>query len=569
VHPFVLALLATQLLSAQREPGVTSGADSAAVVRTARNAQKQFERTRRVNLPWDFGSSGVCEEHIGRFCYWHDTGHDDHPKEPPVIARARDRLTAILDSAAQRVSGDVWITNQRVRYLSESGRHAEALIAAQACRGEAWWCSALGGYALHAGRDFARADSAFAVALQAMPNNERCRWTDLGVLLDGRAQSQYSRVKCEERDALAARWWWVADPLFMIPGNERRTEHYARQVVSRLERETRSVYDMAWGDDLHELGVRYGWPNAWSRARRSGLSDGMAGASIVGHEPAPGFHFFPAVAMPDDTLLREPERWSVSDPRPRERYAPTYAKVFVSIGKYQIARFKRGDSMLVVGAFDVRDDSLFGNVRVEAALGLGRDVATPLVVRRRERSGPVETLVATAPWSPSVVSLEIMAPERRHAARLRFAADGELPRDRELALSDILLFDPREPLSNTLGSVLLDVTPTTNVERSRKVGLYWEVYGLATGTPVTTSLTIARGRTRWLRRLGERVRLAPKSSPVSLHWQETPVSSGGVAGRSLAVDVATLSTGSYTIELTIRVPNREPIQAVREIEVVP
>ena len=47
--------------------------DSLAAVRAAHRAQAEFERQRRALAPRAaVRSSGPCDEHIGRFCYWHD-----------------------------------------------------------------------------------------------------------------------------------------------------------------------------------------------------------------------------------------------------------------------------------------------------------------------------------------------------------------------------------------------------------------------------------------------------------------------------------------------------------------
>src|SRR6266446_5071034 len=160
-----------------------SGAtDSLAVLKSAQRARDGFEITRRANLPErPSGSSGGRYEIIGRLRYWYESGADEDsaPEEPPRIRRARARLLAALDQAAAALPGDEWIAGQRVRYLLEDGQHRLAAQAAEQCRAVTWWCEALGGMVRHAERDFAGADSLFAAALAAMPEDERCRWSDI------------------------------------------------------------------------------------------------------------------------------------------------------------------------------------------------------------------------------------------------------------------------------------------------------------------------------------------------------------------------------------------------------
>ena len=58
---------------------------------------------------------------------------------------------------------------------------------------------------------------------------------------------------CELNADIADTIWWLAQPFWSVDGNERRAEHYARHVMSRLERDSRSPYQMRWGTDTHEF----------------------------------------------------------------------------------------------------------------------------------------------------------------------------------------------------------------------------------------------------------------------------------------------------------------------------
>src|SRR5919199_1545575 len=163
-----LLTLAAMLLAAP--PAGAQLRDSARVLRDARRAQATFEQVRRANLPWrESGLSYRPEDCsvIGRFiaCDEGDGAYPDPPPESRRILDARSRLVSSLDSAARRLPGDRWISGQRVRYLLEAGRLAEAHAAAAECRAEPWWCAALDGLAYHVEERYASADSAFALAL--------------------------------------------------------------------------------------------------------------------------------------------------------------------------------------------------------------------------------------------------------------------------------------------------------------------------------------------------------------------------------------------------------------------
>src|SRR5918996_961759 len=175
--------------------GLQPGApDSAAALGRAREAQARFERDRRFLLPFTAPPGGRVEERVGRFRFLHDDGYSTPPPEPPAIREARGRLLATLDSAAASAAGDPWITGQRVRYQIEQGAPDSAVSAAARCAAAPWWCHALLGLARHAAGDFARAEQAFDAALDAMPADQRCRWTDASLILEGPFRERYRRA---------------------------------------------------------------------------------------------------------------------------------------------------------------------------------------------------------------------------------------------------------------------------------------------------------------------------------------------------------------------------------------
>ncbi len=445
--------------------------DSQAIVRHARHAQAEFEQTRRWYLPHEY-ASGRCDERIGRFCYWHGDGSDEHPPpEPKPIGLARSRLVGVLDSAARLLPGDGWIAGQLVRYLVEDGRAQDALAAARACRATSWWCAALAGFALHAARDFAAADSAYRVALDSMAADERCRWTDVSVLLDGELARRYRSLGCADREVLAARLWWLAQPLLSVAGNDRRTEHFARITMTRLMRDARTAYGIAWSWDLDELTLRYAWPAWWAR-----------------QETRPG------------------------QLAPDERTTPRVGRV--------------------------------------------------------SSVGPRGVVTATAPWAPLLVSLEVIAPGTRRAARARYgwrpaSSHGRAP------LSEPVLFDAPDSLPTTLAAALPHALGSEEVRIDHKLGLYWELYGPdLPGQLVTTSVAVIPVKDGWLHRLAAAVGVAGKRKAVRLEWQEVPEERGALYGRALAIDLSGLTPGRYRLELTVRTAAGESETAGREIHVV-
>ena len=534
--------------------------DSADVRKRALRAQTRFEQVRRMNLPVQYtAASQACDARIGRFCQWNEEDSNP-PKEPRPIRQARDALLRALDTAAARSPADDWIAGQRIRYLLEAGRDSAAVKAAGECAATAWWCHALRGLALHEAGAKAASDSAFNRALAAMPERERCRWTDMTMLLDDAQRKRYGKVGCGRREELAARLWWLADPFLGVPGNDRQTEHYSRHVMSRILDGTRAGYDVRWGSDLRELVLRYGWSRYWTVSPGTGLETSRG--TISGHEASPNYHFFPASLKIDSAAYIGDSTWSLRDQYAAERYSPRMAGVVRELSP-QIAVFRRGDSLQVVAAYDVSRDTVFSGGAVHSMLVLARDerddpLVSELTLARGWHSATVDA-------SPRVLSLETWSPEKKRGARLRQGL--WLPRraPNSIAVSDILLFDA-SPDAIDLASILPHTLGSLTVASDRKLGLYWEAYGLArpdSALPVSLTLTRMEGR---LRRLAEAIGLGKRSSPLSIAWRETP-SMGGIASRSVVLDLSLIPRGRYKLKLELTPSGSPPVTSTRTIEI--
>ena len=541
---------------------VSQHADSTALLRRARLAQTDFEWARKLRLPFAVArTGGGCDARIGRFCYWHDASARRPPPEPAEIGAARERLIRMLDSVADRVPGDEWIAGQRVRYLLEAGRPADALAAARHCRATPWWCEALDGLARHVAGDYPGADQAFRTALAHMPASTRCRWTDLSVLLEGRVGRAYGRLGCDERTRRNPRIWWLAQPLLSRAGNDRRTEHFARRTLAHAWRDAASPYGLQNGSDQTELMERYGWPVGWSQSVSPAGPD--AGRTVIGSEREPSYHFLPeSLAVPGPTVPGDA-------PWARERYAPAYADAFEFI-EPEIAAFRRGDSTVVIAIWDLSQDTLFRGLEREAALVLARDEMTVPVVTRQAGAAVSGLLVARAPWEPGLVSLEITAPAERRAARGRLGLRMLRPPGQRVVVSDLLAFDPSDSLPTDLSDVLPAAHSLLDLPRGTRVGLYWEVYGLAAGGErLATAVRVVPERIGWLRRAAGSLGLASRPRRAELAWTESGVPRNGVAPRALVLDLSTLPPGDYRIEVTVRAEGAPAAVAARPMRIVP
>jgi hypothetical protein len=537
--------------------------DSADVSQHARDLQAGFERRRRQMLPRFYvGTTDHCLI-VGRFCEWHPNLRDYVvPPEGKDIVRARAELLGELEKASTTLPGDNWIIGQRVRYLVE-GHDTSAVRVARSCRATKWWCDALLGFALHVGGNFAGADSAFALALDGMPTTMRCHWLNLSPLLDDDIRDTYRKMSCSQREAADARIWWVADPLYMTPGNERRTEHFSRVLYTALQKDAANTYGSSWGGDLAELILRFGWAEKWTQEPSPSMYF-ESKPSISGHEREPGYHFFLTQRPPDNLALIVDSVFDIFQFPPREQYAPAYARAFVRLDA-QVARFRRGDSTTIVAAYDVGTDTIFGRRKFAAALTAMGDEATSPSQTLVAQSPTANVLTVSTPWKEQLIGVELLADDSAGAARWR-SGFAEIPLDSgKISVSDLLFVDGAPSLPSDLNEAIPHAHGGTTFRRDRKIGLFWELYGkTAADSALPISLTITPVGESLLRRAFRALRIAPNLTPLNIRWQENG-SSGVLSARSVLLDLSLIPAGKYAVKL--EVGNYPTAMASRLIEV--
>lgn len=580
-----------------RRDSVQAPEDSLEARERAERAQRRFERTRRRHLPATSPHSGPFDERIGRFHFWHGDGREP-PAERAAVTAAREELLAVLDSVAARYPGDGWVAGQRVRYLVEAGDGKAAIAAARACRDpRAWWCHALLGHALHQSGDPSNAEAAFEDALAGMPEEERCRWTDLSLLLEGDGSDAYRESSCAGREPVEAAFWTLADPLWVVPGNDRRTEHLSRHVMDRMQEGADSGYGVRWGDDLRELLTRYGWPSGFWEVRRP-FSPRSLRPDVVAYDPPGTLRFTP----PAEHVFQgaAEDGWELDPRRPRSHHLPIHATSFVPLDG-QVATFSREGGWAVVGTYDLAAAREPAPPCARVVAGLGALAAGPAVDSgpsgrtRVWRSAPVLEvdsaagargaflLSLSAPAEVAeeerlMVGVEAFCPEERFAARTRrpvpaglpLSAAGEPPRD-SLRLSDLLLVETAEgeaPPSD-LTSAVARARPRATARAGERLGLYWEVYGGVAGSSegrLDVTVRLSREGGGFFRRALRWVGLAGESPETGLEWAERRPEAR-IAGRGVSLTLPDLSPGDYRLEVEVAAVGESAV-TTRRLEVV-
>ena len=540
------------------QPLDSVGRDPSGVEAEAKEAQARFERGRRNWLPVTGSSSGRCDERIGRFCYWYDEADTTMPEEPAALRRSRADLLTILERAQALAPRSDWIIGQRVRYLTDQGMPDSAVAVTAGCTATRWWCLALTGLGLHAAERFELADSAFAAAIAAMPEATRCRWTDWRVLLGGDAEPTQSQTAPCSWGPRTDTLLWLAKPLLSSPGNDLRTELLARRAMATIQASGMPPQLMAWGNDLEEMTLRYGWSKRWSRSSYpSSVADPP---SLVGHDRPPGYWFFP---FPADSTARW--RWNLSADRPRARYAPSYADRIQTTDDVAIAVFTRGDSAVVVAAVgEVRDTVFRSNVSVLSLVAETGLRARPSVVELRGTSLS-NPLVLRMRGDPRLVGVEARSADGRRHLRSRLYRPERSVGDHPI-LSDPLLFQVDTELPSSLEAAARRAIAGRRISRREAVGVYWELSGPRVDS-VDVAVSVVPVRRGLLGRLAQGLTLVKQRVPLTLQWRAGGVTTD-VEGRAIELDLSHLELGSHLLQL-VALSGSSRATTVTRFELVP
>ncbi|HTR78658.1 MAG TPA: hypothetical protein VMH39_11120 [Gemmatimonadaceae bacterium] len=535
------------------------------------------------------------------------------PYRDSVRAR-RATLVLLFDSAAAKLPGDRWIAGQRVRLLVDQQEPDLALGAATACRAEPWWCGMLRGYVEYTNRDLAAAQASFDAALSRMPPDTACRWSDLSELLSYSARVAYDKLSCAAQASLNARIWWLADPLYLEPGNERRTEHFARRVLGVLHRgnDADERYDMRadrTGPGLEELVLRYGWPSAvdwtppfrcpptrpfaqpapcyfvvppeWNRLNTHSVNLGVGGTPYYW---GPRSHTFPSWSAITDPLRAQTTDWELGPDQldaslwDSSWWAPEfYARADGPLLPLstQVAFLRRHATAVVATAVAWPTETALVSPPAIAHVGVitsgGPEEAARIADTSMDGAYPVARLTAVES-RPLLLGVE-MVPENEAgpAARTRFGVDPPKPLSAlppaALAVSDVILARAAETDSfpASVDAALRRMYGSTTLVNPTRLAVFWEVYGQHDRDTVDVSLRIVRQSTA---SVGARAAAAiglgfAGDDSLTIHWREPrpgdPLaltdSGASIRPRGYALNVSGLAPGRYT--LVVRVERRD------------
>jgi len=577
---------------AQDDP--TSPMDPAELLQEARERQAEFEELRASRIPVDpVRTQPTCDEQIGRICIWFGgEGETLYPPELPEVGEARLELISFLTQTAERIP-DRWLTGQLVYYMIENRDVAGATRVATDCGiQEAWWCAALRGYILHLTANYVESEAAFREATEFMPFDERERWMSPRFVLTEDGVEQFARMEPAERDRRWELFWRLSDPLFLIEGNDRLTDHFARMVEAEVWRDAANPMGLPWDEDMEATLIRYGRNIGYSRTYDPVATFRLMGDTrrVVGHHhPKSRGYLFPEIFLESPSDV-PPESWITAPRVARTWFAPRYSPEMRAL-ETQVGRFRRGEEMFVVAAYRPVQPAP-DSVRVEtpeadsaaaeppepgtlwnaeygiqgpphAALFLvPEDGSEPIFVRGGDEEG---VMTIDAPPGRYVSGLEVVDLQGKQAWRARQGVV-QLPLVPGLVeVSDLLILREGAPLPESLEEAIPYVRPGVRVRRGERIPVVWEAYGLRINEPVRVTLGFTAGRPGFLTRVGEFLGILEPDRPVEVIFQDQGPDVVQTAFRSIEFQLPDLEPGEYTLHLRLELAGRTPAMTSRPI----
>ena len=592
----VFICLATPLPArAAQEEAAGSEADSIALLEEAKQEQLEFERYREQRLPPEWsGFGGQCDALVGRMCLRHGDGEAPPVEPAPIeVEMARMDMLRTLGRIASRIPRDKWLLGQRVYYLREQGELLRAEALTERCHpDDEWWCLALKGYLLQSTGESIEAESVFRDAIARMPDEERRRWLTLDYLLDEEARDLFDDADPAKQTALREQLWLLADPLYLVEGNDREAEQYARQTLIRIRESAENAYDLPWEEDLEELVARYGGEVGWERGRPARPASGMLQDNrfIIGRHRPHGREFMPAGAFLEDPAGIPVRAWQIEDRAPWTAYAAWYAPIITTMDA-QVARFRRGDSLLVVAGYQPPpppEEAPRPMVReiapgadpfaafaappppppvASGAVESGVFVLTPDGDRLIDQRGTAREGVITArvPNGGYIFGMEVLEDADDRGWRVRGGVRQENLPFGLAAISDVVLLEPTGDLPESLEEALPRVQRSIRVRSGEAFAAGWEVYGLQVGESAIVGITMQDANPGLLERATQFLRLTTPEAPLELSWEEAGPDQLGTVFRAIELTLPEVESGEYDLILTVQLPGRSPIDVTTRL----
>lgn len=475
-----------------------------------------------------------CRADKGEICY-NGGDHEDQLCESSQCHQPGDteRFLERLAEAADSAPGDPLTFAQAVYAFARLGRLEEAGEMAGECTFAGWWCDLLTGLVHDRSGRILEAQASFNSALPAADPVLTSRLTAVAELLDGDDRSDYVKLGGRDRRDFERRFWWLTNPIWSIPGNDRWTRHIRRRFELVLHEQLLEATSGNEHPYSHEVAVvRRGHEDSWSKialpARRW--------TSIK----AATYRFSPVAGTTGEIGEL---RYQFTARREDERYTPdTYGPVHHVPS--QFARFVERDSMAVAVA--ARPDQVPLR-RTRAVLLVSDGPGSYPVGLEPPVTGPrpvVETVVAAVPVVASLEFIDVAGAVARSRVGLPPLSTAGL------ALSDPLLVIPDSlKLPQNRDEAVATMMGTTTIETGAELAIYWEVYGVVRGQPMEFSISIQGVDEGFFTRVLRALRIRGDGQGPVVSWSEA--ASAPIHPMAIGLDIGGLENGDYVLNIGV------------------
>lgn len=532
------------------------------------------------------------------------------------IELARDTLIQRLSVALTQYPQDEWIAGQLVRFTIDQRVPKNSVKAALRCRQSSSTCASLQGLALEQAKNYAAAEAAFRRAdsiERAEPHNKDALCIDDAVLMLIRSddRDKIRDADCATQQTFVDRLWWLADPLWGIPGNERFVAHGSRLTSVALRsitnRDERYVWDLFnGGQGVRETVIRYGWPSYtfWPGSALQNqiqrVLDLMPARKTQPPYTVKEYLDAQSALIPNGSAIFDPfhvtndswDMWRSASSDRDKWWAPEFMMPATRVQPMVSGQdvMWRRDANIV---YQLAVDDPLSN-RDTASKELSRAVlwggTDPKSTRKLADAlideGHTLRLKTLLSSDPLVLSAEILPrTQAEQAQRNRYGVTPP-PTLREMKPGEFALSDPivmRMPnremaLPTEEAGVLRYMAGGLKFPATEPVALYWESYGFVPGDTVQVELKIRRDdNVNVARRLGSFLGVASAlRDSVSIKWTEPDARHGTttvsavkpVVGRSVALDLQGLPPGEFLVTIEMRKGANISAKGQRRIEIV-
>ena len=491
-----------------------------------------------------------CRADKGDSCY-NGGDHEDQLCEssqchqPGDTEKFLDRMAEAADSAPD----DPLVFAHAVYAFARLGQLEEAGEMAGECTFAGWWCDLIAGMVHDRAGRILEAQASFNSALPATDPALLSRLTAVAELLDGDDRSEYVKLRGRERSDFERRFWWLTNPMWSIPGNDRWTRHIRRRFELILHEQ---LLEATTGNEhpySHEVAVvRRGHEDSWSKIALPARRWTSIQAATYRFSPISGVAGEIGELRYGFTARREDERYTP------DNYGPVYHV------PSQFGRFLERDSVAVVVA--ARLDQV--PLRRTNAVFLVSDGPGSYPVGLEPRvTGPrpvVETVVAPVPVVASLEFVDVAGAIARSRVGLPpLATEG-------LALSDPLLVIPDSlKLPQNRDEAVAAMMGTTTIETGAELAIYWEVYGVVRGQPLEFSISILGVEDGFFTRVLRALRIRGDAQGPVVSWSEA--ASAPIHPMAIGLDIGGLENGDYVLNIGVALLDGSTVTGTRNFTV--